>query len=578
MALPNSKINENEDFTQYVNYQFDQDEMLYGDDINIDSQNNDEEDPIPDYDEFIQDVNKNNSIIEAKLQKEKEEKQRQKEEEEKRLREERVSNFYKERAKQEEEERERLRQEEEQQNLLELEQKKQNSILTKLGFGKKKSVPVQNKVSDDDKKPEPDSNKSKKTENPKTSANINTCENVEQKIKQEGTESEKQQNITGNVNCKENGQKDEIKEEKKIIKEPESKKKEKKSFINGLKKTASKDTTDKGQSNAEEFSSEQDKWKYYATHDELTKLKNNKAYELDINSIEAKNISIIFFDINNLKYVNDNYGHESGNKLILAASKAIHDVFPEMGYRIGGDEFLVIYQNGKDKKEKLHKSIELKINKFHDTVRQIAKEDPEKLPYAVSVGFDIGDGKKTISDIKIEADKKMYEAKKKYKKEHPDFDMRHEFKKEPPKEEEEPPVEYDSLLTKDQQDLKIAVKNNHRQAQQETTEKILLEIQKRNQDILAILIASPTFDHLFIIQDVNTFIDFVNEMDNLIDYSYLYVVYEGGTQYYGTDEYYNEITHIFESIANGLNSGKMLTNKDIQKIKGINIFKNIYIE
>lgn len=606
MASPNSKKTDNEDFTQYVNFDFDEDEMLYGNDINIDSQENEE--PLPDYSDILQDFNRNNSAVEEEQQKKQLEIQKQKEEEEARLREERVKNFYKKRAEQEELERQKLLEEEEKTRQLELEQQKQNSILSKLGFGKKKSESKQTKkdsknvnqnvsASNKEKELNPEEKQEGKfsveqnIENVKSDIDLNknTSEEIDE-INMTNHENETEITIEEKTHSKSETKHCDSKEETvKDNKEQEEipKKKEKKSFISNFKKSVSKNNTGNNIQNEKnienennELLSEQEKWKYYATHDELTKLKNIKAYELDITSLEAQKISIIFFDINNLKYVNDNYGHESGNKLILAASKAIHEIFPEMGYRIGGDEFIVIYQNGKDKKDKINKNIENKINKFHDTINQIAKEDPEKLPYAVSVGFDIGDGKRTISDIKIEADKKMYEAKKKYKLAHPDFDMRHEFKKDTSKKDavQEPPKEYDTLLSKDQQDLKGAIKNNHRQAQEDSTEKIMMEIQRRNQEILAILIASPTFDHLFIIQDVNAFIDLVNEMENLIDYSYLYVVYDGGPQYYGTDEYYNEVTHIFESVANGLRSGRMLTDKDIQKIKGINIFKNIYIE
>ena len=85
------------------------------------------------------------------------------------------------------------------------------------------------------------------------------------------------------------------------------------------------------------------------------------------------------------------------------------------------------------------------------------------------------------------------------------------------------------------------------------------------------------FDHLFIIREVDEFLDIVLEQEAIIDYSYLYVVYDGGPQYYGSDEYYTEVTHIFEPIAEGLLSGSFRSEKDIRAIKGINIFKNVFI-
>jgi len=49
-------------------------------------------------------------------------------------------------------------------------------------------------------------------------------------------------------------------------------------------------------------------------------------------------------DMNALKYVNDNYGHEAGDKLIIKASKLISNNVRQVDYvfRFGGDEFLVL--------------------------------------------------------------------------------------------------------------------------------------------------------------------------------------------------------------------------------------------
>ncbi len=54
--------------------------------------------------------------------------------------------------------------------------------------------------------------------------------------------------------------------------------------------------------------------------------------------------NVLFVDINALKYVNDNYGHECGDRLIIKIAKAITNAVREddVVARIGGDEFLVI--------------------------------------------------------------------------------------------------------------------------------------------------------------------------------------------------------------------------------------------
>ena len=49
----------------------------------------------------------------------------------------------------------------------------------------------------------------------------------------------------------------------------------------------------------------------------------------------------IYIDLNGLKKMNDVHGHESGDGLICRAASAIMAVFPETGFRVGGDEFVI---------------------------------------------------------------------------------------------------------------------------------------------------------------------------------------------------------------------------------------------
>ena len=61
---------------------------------------------------------------------------------------------------------------------------------------------------------------------------------------------------------------------------------------------------------------------------------------------EKTSLNVIVFDVNNLKLINDTYGHECGNALLIKASSAITTVFNHVNtYRIGGDEFAVIIEN-----------------------------------------------------------------------------------------------------------------------------------------------------------------------------------------------------------------------------------------
>ena len=73
--------------------------------------------------------------------------------------------------------------------------------------------------------------------------------------------------------------------------------------------------------------------------DPLTGLYNRRAYEA------SKKLPIqVSIDLDSLKYVNDNLGHESGDAMLKAMGTAI-DTYAIWGYRLGGDEFVVQAKN-----------------------------------------------------------------------------------------------------------------------------------------------------------------------------------------------------------------------------------------
>ena len=79
--------------------------------------------------------------------------------------------------------------------------------------------------------------------------------------------------------------------------------------------------------------------------DTLTHLRNRNGYMEDLNAwkkISLKNVGGLYIDLNGLKKANDSQGHEAGDALIRRMAAALEEVFPQQGYRIGGDEFVVV--------------------------------------------------------------------------------------------------------------------------------------------------------------------------------------------------------------------------------------------
>ncbi|MBR4145537.1 MAG: diguanylate cyclase [Lachnospiraceae bacterium] len=157
--------------------------------------------------------------------------------------------------------------------------------------------------------------------------------------------------------------------------------------------------------------------------DALTHVKNRTAYDkyvrhfnMDIASGEIQEFAVGYFDLNNLKTINDKYGHEAGDAYIRNSCKLICDTFKHSPvFRIGGDEFLCIICNADYK----HKDELLKSMRDEMEARE---KDPVKYSPAARVsiasGMAVYDKEKDADVISVvnRADVLMYENKFEMKK------------------------------------------------------------------------------------------------------------------------------------------------------------------
>lgn len=150
-----------------------------------------------------------------------------------------------------------------------------------------------------------------------------------------------------------------------------------------------------------------------AFRDELTKVYNRNALKKYIQNKEIDNMGIISLDLNNLKYYNDNFGHSYGDELILEASKILTKTFGENHvYRVGGDEFLAIYDDVKDKQ----KLVDLK-EKLSDLLDKYNSNKKNEIILEIAIGYAwYSPEDKSYEDILKRADKYMYINKKEIKK------------------------------------------------------------------------------------------------------------------------------------------------------------------
>ena len=149
-----------------------------------------------------------------------------------------------------------------------------------------------------------------------------------------------------------------------------------------------------------------------ANHDALTGVRNKTAYDAAIKSITEKNYGIAVIDLNNLKNINDTYGHDKGNIAIIKLANMVCEVFSRSPvFRIGGDEFAVIllksdYENYYELKE------ELEVQ-FEELVNNPKLEPWEKVTAAIGAAF-YQDGD-DVNSIFERADQEMYKRKKEMK-------------------------------------------------------------------------------------------------------------------------------------------------------------------
>lgn len=158
---------------------------------------------------------------------------------------------------------------------------------------------------------------------------------------------------------------------------------------------------------------------YLAYHDPLTNLPNRTEFERYMSACialgksldEQKVFFVLFIDLDRFKAINDNYGHDVGDSLLIAISKRLSKVIGEENFlaRIGGDEFVAIIEE----EEKIEE-IESLVPEIMSAVRKPMQIKTHDIQITVSIGiarypYD-GIDKNTLLK---HADIAMYHAKQK---------------------------------------------------------------------------------------------------------------------------------------------------------------------
>lgn len=162
--------------------------------------------------------------------------------------------------------------------------------------------------------------------------------------------------------------------------------------------------------------------------DSLTGLYNRNGFnkyakdQIDMAKQEGSDLTVVMADLNELKYINDTFGHTEGDFAIREAGKAMTRFLKrgesEHGrcYRIGGDEYTVIFgENLKDEE------ITSRIRRIEDYLNEVNEKSKKPYNISLSIGYSrenpLG---RNLDQVILKADKRMYEAKKIHKEEKKD--------------------------------------------------------------------------------------------------------------------------------------------------------------
>lgn len=146
-----------------------------------------------------------------------------------------------------------------------------------------------------------------------------------------------------------------------------------------------------------------------ALRDALTRVKNRLALHTCFDESYVNTpCTLALLDIDNFKQINDQYGHDMGDCVLIKFAQLISEtVDKETIFRIGGEEFVILIPNN---------NVNNVINHI-ELLRQKVQETPFGdhnivMNITVSIGVSISGGKEKLSQLLKEADDHLYAAKR----------------------------------------------------------------------------------------------------------------------------------------------------------------------
>lgn len=157
------------------------------------------------------------------------------------------------------------------------------------------------------------------------------------------------------------------------------------------------------------------KLEFTATHDPLTQVANRTLFEISLTNainraaVENKKVALLYIDLDGFKEVNDEYGHNSGDQVLVNVVNRLSKILrrTDLVSRVGGDEFTVILENIIDIED-----VKEIAEKICHTVAMPMTIGELEINVTVCIGISIypTNGRESKSLLR-EADKAMYYVK-----------------------------------------------------------------------------------------------------------------------------------------------------------------------
>ncbi len=158
----------------------------------------------------------------------------------------------------------------------------------------------------------------------------------------------------------------------------------------------------------------ENKLKYFAERDPLTNVFNRRqfeallSHEISRTKRSREPITVIYLDVDNLKEINDTFGHKKGDELLVKVADGLKKGLRESDIiaRVGGDEFIIVTPGLRKKDaEKL-------INRLRKQIVKESKGLPYKIDFSYGIAEIIPGRKAEIDQIVSDADREMYKMKR----------------------------------------------------------------------------------------------------------------------------------------------------------------------